>query len=181
MDFSDSWNNNLAENILLWFKKNIAYLSNFDLDYRVSNFFNKDIDLSCYNHKNKDYIFYIDKYWVETHFSVYNACDDSDYSNWIVFEFIIWNKKELIYFSDNKVYNILENKWWWIIESGVIENLEKISDTLEFVNNENNYLYNKSLRYRTRLRERWVLNKYISEYTLEKFRLDFKNNVLNLA
>lgn len=174
-------NTALAEKLLNDFEKNISYLTNFDLWYRISKFFKKNIDLISYESKKKDYIYYIDKCWVETNICFYKAKDKTDSSQWIIFEMIIWNKKDIMYFSDSKIYNIEENKWGVVISSQIIENEYNIFNTLVFLENEIKYVTNKSIRYKNNLREKWVLNKYVPQNSLEKFKKEFEQNFLKLA
>lgn len=174
-------NNILAEKLLKDFEQNISIVTHFDLWYRISKFFKKNVDLLSYKNKKKDYIFYIDKYGVETHISVYRWYDKSDKSKWIIIEMIMSWKKDIMFFSEWKIYNIEENKWGWVTKSSIIDNEENILKTLEFIGLEVKYLSNKIFRYRSNLRERWVLGKYVSEIKIEKFKEEFKQNFIQLA
>ena len=173
-------NSVLAEKILEDFNKSLAKISYSNLWYRISNFFGKDLELLTYKNSKNNFIFYKDKTWVETHISVYNAIEGVEKERWVVIELIIWEskKKDIIFFSENKIYNIVENKWGKIIESNIIENHNNIYNILSFVNEDINYMSNKVVRYQSKLRERGILNREIQESQVEKFKVNFKNLVL---
>jgi len=183
MELSDSLkgeNSILAEKILEDFNKSLSKISYSNLWYRISKFFGKDLEILTYKNKNKNFIFYKDKTWVETHISVYSAIENTQKERWVVIELIIWEdrKKDIMFFSEDKIYNIVENKWGKIIESNIIENRDNIYNVLSFVNEDINYLSNKVVRYQSKLRERGILNKRIQESQVEKFKINFKNLVL---
>ena len=173
-------NKELSQKLLSIFDNNLMKISKFNLSYKILTFFGTDLDLFDYKNKKNNFIFYKDKTWVETHISVYNAIEGVEKERWVVIELIIWEskKKDIIFFSENKIYNIVENKWGKIIESNIIENHNNIYNILSFVNEDINYMSNKVVRYQSKLRERGILNREIQESQVEKFKVNFKNLVL---
>ena len=173
-------NKELSQKLLSIFDNNLMKISKFNLSYKILTFFGTDLELLTYKNSKKDFIFYKDKTWVETHISVYNAIEGVEKERWVVIELIIWEskKKDIIFFSENKIYNIVENKWGKIIESNIIENHNNIYNILSFVNEDINYMSNKVVRYQSKLRERGILNREIQESQVEKFKVNFKNLVL---
>lgn len=176
-----SYNNEKLDIILKDFNSSVEYFNNFDLGYRISKLLNKNLDIFHYSNKKRSYLFFIDKTWVENHISVYKAYDKEDKTSWIIVEYIIWDKRDIMFFSEWKIYNIVENKWGWIVKSSVIEDSKSISNIVWFISLDISYLLNKTNKYKKHLRERWILTKYVSESKIEKFRLDFRTNVLQLA
>lgn len=178
MDFS-----NKIELLETNFSKNFIKLSKFNLSYKISRFFSKDVDLFDYTTKKKNFIFYKDKSWVETHLSVYKSIDKSDNSKGIVFELIIWEtkQKDIMFFSEWKIYNIIQNKWWKIIETHIIEDDKKINLVLEFLEKELNYISSKISRYQNKLRVKWVLLKNSPEHKVESFKEIFTQSILQIS
>ena len=176
-------NNDMFENLLADFDKVLTKLSYRNLWYKVSKFFWQDVDLLAYKNKRKDYIFFIDKSWVENHISIYKAIDNRDHSEWIIMELIIWEtgEKDIMFFSEGKIYNIMENKWWKILDSRVIDNQESITSILNIFNREIDFLSNKTSRYKTKLKQKGVLLDVISEKKIENFKIAFRQNILQLV
>ena len=186
MDLSNFWvedNTILANRLLECFEKSSIKISYFNLWYRVSKFFWKDLELFSYKNYKKDFLFYKDKAWLDNHISIYNASDKTDWSTWIVFEIIIWEswKKDILFFSENKMYNVTENKRWKIINSSIIEDVKKIWNILSFIEKDIKYVTNKTAKYQSKLRQRWILNKQIRQSQIDKFKINFNENILNLA
>ncbi len=163
------------------FDKNITKLSYFNFGYKISKFFWNKLDLLDYISKKKKYIYYIDKNWIETHISMYKTIDKSDNSKGIVCEIIIWEKKQkdIMFFSEWKIYNIVENKWGKILSSWIIENKENINKILYFLNTELIFLESKIHRYQSKLRYNWFLNKETSENKINTFKQNFYKTILN--
>ncbi len=171
----------LSDNILKKFNNCLVKISNFDLSYKISKFLiNNDLDLLDYKHKKKNFIYFIDKSWVETHLWIYKAQDKSDNSNWIIVELIIWEskRKDIMFFSEWKIYNIIENKWWKIIKSWIIEDEKNILNILEFLNWEINYINNKINQYQNKLRIKGVLSRDIREEKIKNFKEIILKSVL---
>jgi len=169
-----------SETLLLEFEKNFIKIQDSDLSYKISRFFSKDIDLFDYVNKKKNFIFYKDKTWVETHLAVYKANDKKDNSNWIIFELIIWEKKQkdIMFFSEGKVYNIIQNKWGKIIDTHIIEDKENIVNILKFLENEIEYISLKVWKYQNKLRNKWLLSKKTSEEKIQSFKKIFTQSIL---
>lgn len=176
-------NINLSNKLLELFNKSLTKISYFNLWYKISKFFWKNLELFTYKNSKKDFIFYRDSSWVENHISIYNALDNKDWSLWVVIEIIIWesSRKDIIFFWEDKIYNILENKWGKILESSIIEDPKKIYDILSFIEKDINYINNKTMNYQNKLRQKWVLNRQIREPQIERFVLKFKESILHLA
>jgi len=177
------YNNKLASKLLSEFDKNFEKISKADLSYKISRFFSKDVDLFDYKNKKKDFIFYKDKTWVETHISIYKSIDKLDNSEWIVFELIIWEskQKDIMFFSEGKIYNIIQNKWWKIIETHIIKDYMRIKSVLEFLEKELNYISSKVSRYQNKLRVKWVLLKDSPDEKVEVFKEIFIQSILQIV
>ncbi len=171
------------EKLLLEFTKNFIKINQNNLSYKISRFFSKDIELFDYTNKKKDFIFYKDKTGVETHLSVYKACDKSDNSTWIIFELIIWEtkQKDIMFFSQWKIYNIIQNRWGKILETYIIEDKDKIENILEFLEKELSYISLKVSRYQNKLRIKWVLTKESPEEKVETFKEFFTQSILQIS
>lgn len=174
-------NSILINKIASDFEKSLVKISYFNLWYRISKFFSKKVELTTYSKDNKDYIYFIDRNGVENKLSVYNAVE-----KWIsgtVMELIFWEEenKEIIFFSEGKMYNIIENSLWKIIETNIIEDLNNIYNVLDFFYRDISYIYNKVQKNQSQLRERWILTKKVSDIQIEKFKINFKHEVLHLA
>jgi len=172
-----------SEELFLEFSKNFIKINQNNLSYKISRFFSKDIDLFDYTNKKKDFIFYKDKTEVETHLSVYKANDKSDNSTWIVFELIIWEtkQKDIMFFSEWKIYNIIQNKWGKILETHIIEDEKKIISVLEFLEKELNYISSKVSIYQNKLRVKWILTKESPESKVETFKEIFTQSILQIS
>jgi hypothetical protein len=83
-----------------------------------------------------------------------------------------------MFFSEWKIYNIIQNKWGKIIKSSIIENEKNISSILEFLLAESNYISWKINRYQNKLRTKWVLSRKASEEKVENFKSIFKQTIL---
>ncbi len=167
----------LSKNILENFEKSFVQISYFDMWYKFSRFLNKKVELLSYKNKNKDFIFYVDKDGLENHISVYRAYDKQDDSKGIVIEMLIWESKnkEIIFFSEDKIFSIIENKWGKMLDSTIITDYSKINNLLNLINTDLEFLSKKTTKIRNKLRYRGVLNKTISEKVIENFKTNFVN------
>jgi len=175
--------NNRLKNLLLEFEKNYLIISNFNLAYKISRFFSKKLDLFDYKNKWKTYLFYKDKDDVWNHISIYEWIDKSDNSKGIIIEYIIWetNNKDIMFFSDWKVYNILENKWWKILDSRVIDDKNNILNLIDFIERELEFLNQKTIYIKNKLRIKWLLQKQHREKNIQEFKINIKTEVFNLV
>jgi len=180
---TDYKNQDKLEKLYLEFSKNFIKINQNNLSYKISRFFSKDIDLFDYTNKKKDFIFYKDKAWVEIHLSVYKANDKSDNSEWIIFELIIWEnkQKDIMFFSEGKIYNIIQNKWGKILETHIIEDEKKVISVLELLEKELSYISSKVSRYQNKLRVKWVLTKESPESKVETFKEIFTQSILQIS
>ncbi len=171
---------NLESKILNDFNKSLVRISYFDLWYKIFKFFGRNLELFSYKKSRKNFIFYKDKKWVNNHIAVYKALDKNDFSSWTVIEILIWetNKKDIIFLSENKIYNIIENKWGKVLDSSIIEDQEKIQKLLSFIEQDINYITNKTRKYQSKLRQKWVLDKQIKQTQIDKFKINFDENIL---
>ena len=169
----------LINNILDNFDFSLNEIQNFDLGYRITRFITNKIELLSYSTRTKDFIFYVDENKVENFVSVYKAKDKLDNSKWIIIEMIIWEKKEkeIIFYSEEKMYLITESKWGKIISSAVLEDEYKINKVLNLINNDLEFLANKVQKYKNKLKYRWYLKKQVSQKVVNNFRLNFLTQV----
>jgi len=173
-------NKDLIKNITENFNYSIKEIKNFDLGYKIARFITNKVELLSYSTRTKDFIFYIDENKIENFISVYEAVDKEDNSKGVVIEMIIWEKKEkeIIFFSEEKMYLITESKWWKIISSSVLENSKKINKILEIINSDLEFLAFKVDKYKSKLKYRWYLKKEVSQKVVDNFRLNFLSQIV---
>jgi hypothetical protein len=117
---------------------------------------------------------------VETHISIYKSIDKLDNSEGIIMELIIWEtkQKDIMFFSEWKIYNIIQNKWGKILSTNIIKEEKFIINILKYIDLEINYINSKVISYQNKLRVKWLLTKTTNEEKVDNFKNIFKQNIL---